>query len=307
MIEIRGLTKRFGPNLAVDDLTLSIREGEVLGLLGPNGAGKTTTVRMLACLIAPTSGSATIHGLQVGRDDHQIRQIVGILTEAPGLYERLTARQNLDYFARLYGMDEDKRAAQIEKHLRALGLWERRDESVSGFSKGMKQKVSIARSLVHEPKVLFLDEPTSALDPESAHMVRESIAELKSQGRTIILCTHNLDEADRLCDRIAIVKQRLIKLDSPSCMRNYLYGRRVAVRLRRVTEPVLAAVRSLGLAQKVEQEGERLVLSLANPEEQNPALVRAIVEAGGEVLFVEEERQSLEDVYLTLVRGEARS
>ena len=307
MIEIRGLTKRFGPNLAVDDLTLSIREGEVLGLLGPNGAGKTTTVRMLACLIAPTSGTATIHGFQVGRDDHQIRQIVGILTEAPGLYERLTARQNLDYFARLYGMEEDKRAAQIEKQLRALGLWERRDEPVAGFSKGMKQKVSIARALVHEPKVLFLDEPTSALDPESAHMVRESIAQLKSQGRTIILCTHNLDEADRLCDRIAIVKQRLIKLDSPSGMRNGLYGRRVAVKLRRVTEAVLAAVRSLGLAQKVEQEDDRLVLTLSDPEAQNPALVRAIVEAGGEVLFVEEERQSLEDVYLTLVRGEAGS
>ena len=166
MIEIKGLTKRFGPNLAVDDLTLSIREGEVLGLLGPNGAGKTTTVRMLACLIAPTSGTATIHGFQVGRDDHQIRQIVGILTEAPGLYERLTARQNLDYFARLYGMEEGKRAAQIEKQLRTLGLWERRNEAVAGFSKGMKQKVSIARALVHEPKVLFLDEPTSALDPD---------------------------------------------------------------------------------------------------------------------------------------------
>ncbi len=305
MIKIENLTKRFGDNVAVEGLSLEVGEGEVLGLLGPNGAGKTTTVRMLACLIAPTSGRATIGGLQVGRDDHQIRGIVGILTESPGLYEKLSAQQNLDYFARLYGLDEETRAKQVEKYLRILGLWERRRELVSGFSKGMKQKIAIARALVHEPRLLFLDEPTSALDPESARTVRDFVEELRGQGRTILLCTHNLDEAERLCDRVAIVKQRLIRVDTPSRLGSDLYGRRVEVQLREVTEAVLAAVERLGIAGQPRVEGQKLSIALQDPERQNPALVRAIVEAGGEVQFVAEQRHSLEEVYLQLVR-EAR-
>jgi len=305
LIKIENLTKRFGDNVAVEGLSLEVGEGEVLGLLGPNGAGKTTTVRMLACLIAPTSGRATIGGLQVGRDDHQIRGIVGILTESPGLYEKLSAQQNLDYFARLYGLDEETRAKQVEKYLRILGLWERRRELVSGFSKGMKQKIAIARALVHEPRLLFLDEPTSALDPESARTVRDFVEELRGQGRTILLCTHNLDEAERLCDRVAIVKQRLIRVDTPSRLGSDLYGRRVEVQLREVTEAVLAAVERLGIAGQPRVEGQKLSIALQDPERQNPALVRAIVEAGGEVQFVAEQRHSLEEVYLQLVR-EAR-
>ncbi len=304
MIDIENLTKRFGDRVAVEGLTLSVREGEVLGLLGPNGAGKTTTVRMLACLIAPTSGRATIGGWVVGRDNDQIRTNVGILTESPGLYDKLSAQQNLDFFARLYGLEDDLRGKQVEKYLRILGLWERRHEPVVGFSKGMKQKIAIARALVHEPKLLFLDEPTSALDPESAHTVRDFIETLRSEGRTIFLCTHNLDEADRLCDRIAILRQRLIRVDTPSRMRSDLYGRRVEVQLKEVTAPVLAAVRALGFAGQLEVEEGKLVLSLQNPEEQNPTLVKAIVGAGGEIQFVGEVRHSLEEVYLTLVQGE---
>lgn len=304
LITIENLTKSFGKKVAVEGLTLSVREGEVLGLLGPNGAGKTTTVRMLACLIAPTSGRATIGGWVVGRDNDQIRANVGILTESPGLYDKLSAQQNLDFFARLYGLEDDLRGKQVEKYLRILGLWERRHEPVVGFSKGMKQKIAIARALVHEPKLLFLDEPTSALDPESAHTVRDFIETLRSEGRTIFLCTHNLDEADRLCDRIAILRQRLIRVDTPSRMRSDLYGRRVEVQLKEVTAPVLTAVRALGFAGQLEVEEGKLVLSLQNPEEQNPTLVRTIVGAGGEIQFVGEVRHSLEEVYLTLVQGE---
>lgn len=304
LITIENLTKSFGKKVAVEGLTLSVREGEVLGLLGPNGAGKTTTVRMLACLIAPTSGRATIGGWVVGRDNDQIRANVGILTESPGLYDKLSAQQNLDFFARLYGLEDDLRGKQVEKYLRILGLWERRHEPVVGFSKGMKQKIAIARALVHEPKLLFLDEPTSALDPESAHTVRDFIETLRSEGRTIFLCTHNLDEADRLCDRIAILRQRLIRVDTPSRMRSDLYGRRVEVQLKEVTAPVLTAVRALGFAGQLEVEEGKLVLSLQNPEEQNPTLVKAIVGAGGEIQFVGEVRHSLEEVYLTLVQGE---
>ncbi len=304
MITIESLTKSFGEKAAVEGLTLSVREGEVLGLLGPNGAGKTTTVRMLACLIAPTSGRATIGGWVVGRDNDQIRANVGILTESPGLYDKLSAQQNLDFFARLYGLEDDLRGKQVEKYLRILGLWERRHEPVVGFSKGTKQKIAIARALVHEPKLLFLDEPTSALDPESAHTVRDFIETLRSEGRTIFLCTHNLDEADRLCDRIAILRQRLIRVDTPSRMRSDLYGRRVEVQLKEVTAPVLAAVHALGFAGQLEVEEGKLVLSLQNPEEQNPTLVKAIVGAGGEIQFIGEVRHSLEEVYLTLVQGE---
>ena len=305
LIAIENLTKSFGERkVAVEGLTLSVREGEVLGLLGPNGAGKTTTVRMLACLIAPTSGRATIGGWVVGRDNDQIRANVGILTESPGLYDKLSAQQNLDFFARLYGLEDDLRGKQVEKYLRILGLWERRHEPVVGFSKGTKQKIAIARALVHEPKLLFLDEPTSALDPESAHTVRDFIETLRSEGRTIFLCTHNLDEADRLCDRIAILRQRLIRVDTPSRMRSDLYGRRVEVQLKEVTAPVLAAVHALGFAGQLEVEEGKLVLSLQNPEEQNPTLVKAIVGAGGEIQFIGEVRHSLEEVYLTLVQGE---
>ena len=306
MIEIENLTKRFGTNTAVENLDLGVREGEVLGLLGPNGAGKTTTIRILSCLIAPTSGRARVNGLLVGKDDHQIRQTVGILTESPGLYERLSAWQNLDYFARLYGLDEERRERQVEKYLRMLGLWDRRRERVGGFSKGMKQKIAIARALVHEPKVLFLDEPTSALDPESARTVRDFVEELRTEGRTIVICTHNLDEADRLCDRIAILKRRLIRIDTPSRLRSDLYGRRVEVQLKEVTGPVVAAARALAFVGQVEVDDRKLVLAVQNPEEDNPALVKAIVDAGGQIQSVGEMRHSLEDVYLALVRGEVQ-
>ena len=307
MIETEGLTKRFGPNLAVDNLDLEVRQGEVLGLLGPNGAGKTTTVRMLSCLVAPTSGRATINGFLVGRDDSQIRQIVGILTESPGLYEKLNALQNLEFFARLYGLGEEQGKSQVERYLRILGLWDRRYEPVASFSKGMKQKLAIARALIHEPRVLFLDEPTAALDAESAHTVRDFVGELRSEGRTILLCTHNMDEADRLCDRIAILKQRLIRIDTPSRLRADLYGRRVLVQLKEVTGPMVEAVRALGFIRGVEVDQRKLLLNLDNPEEENPAVVSALVEAGGQVQFISEPRASLEEVYLTLVRGEESS
>ncbi len=306
MIEIENLTKRFGPNLAVDGLNLTVREGELLGLLGPNGAGKTTTVRMLACLIAPSTGRATIGSWVVGRDNDQIRANVGILTESPGLYDKLSAEQNLGYFARLYGLDEDQRGRQVEKYLRILGLWERRHEAVAGFSKGMKQKIAIARALIHEPRLLFLDEPTSTLDPESAHTVRDFIETLKSEGRTIFLCTHNLDEADRLCDRIAILKQRLVRVDTPSRLRSDLYGHCVEVQLTEVTEPVTAAIRDLNFVRQVDVEERKLVLSIQNPAEQNPIVVKTIVEAGGQIQFVSEVRHSLEEVYLTLIQEEVR-
>ncbi len=229
MISIESLTKKFGENLAVDGLNLEVKEGEVFGFLGPNGAGKTTTVRMLTSLIRPTSGKAVVNGFTVGQQDTQIRRSVGLLTETPGLYDNLSAEYNLHIYANLYEVKDV--AGQVEKYLRMLGLWERRFEPAATLSKGMKQKLAIARALLHEPRILFLDEPTSALDPESAHLVRDFIAELRKEGRTIFLCTHNLDEADRACDRIAVFKTRLVVVDTPARLRMQMFGRKVVFHL----------------------------------------------------------------------------
>jgi ABC-2 type transport system ATP-binding protein len=302
MIRTEGLSKRFGDNLAVEDLTLHVKPGEVFAFLGPNGAGKTTTVRMLAALIGPTSGRAWINGHALGTDDMEIRRSVGILTEAPGLYERLDAVQNLTLYAKLCEVEEV--SGQVEKYLRLLGLWERRDEPVGGFSKGMKQKLAIARALLHEPPLIFLDEPTAALDPASARMVRDFIGEIKGAGRTIFLCTHNLDEADRLADRIGIIKQRLIQVDSPANLRRSLYDRRVVVHLTVVTGAVKDAVEGIEFVKEVQLVDESLVISLDSPESQNPILVERIVAAGGKIQFLNELRHSLEEIYFTLVNEE---
>ena len=212
MIHTRDLTKQFDGKTAVDRLTLDVGAGEVLGLLGPNGAGKTTSTRMLACLIKPTSGEAEIAGFKVGEADEDIRRSIGITTEVPGLYERLSAIRNLQFFAELYGVSDV--AGRVEKYMRLLDLWDRRNERAGSFSKGMKQKLALCRALVHEPKILLLDEPTSGLDPQVTQHVREFILRLKSEGRTILLCTHNLDEAERLCDRIAVLKTHLVAIDT---------------------------------------------------------------------------------------------
>jgi ABC-2 type transport system ATP-binding protein len=299
------LTKTFGEPpraiTAVDRLSLEVAEGEVFGFLGPNGAGKTTTVRMLTCLIAPSSGTATIGGLAVGRDSQAIRAKVGLLTETPGMYDRLSAEKNLSLFARLYGVADVP--GQVEKYLRLLGLWERRRDEAGSFSKGMRQKLAIARALLHEPALLFLDEPTSGLDPEAAKLVRDFIAELRTAGRTIVLCTHNLDEADRLCDRIGIFKTRLITVDTPANLRRRLYGRRVVVHLRQASPALAAVAQALPFVKNVETVDNKLVVGLDDPEGDNPALIRNLVQAGAEVQFVGELRHSLEDVYLRLLES----
>ncbi len=300
MIHTQNLTKQFGDHLAVDHLTLDIAEGEVFGFLGPNGAGKTTTIRMLTSLITPTTGSARVLGYEVGRDDQQIRRNVGILTETPGMYDRLSARRNLAIFARLY--EVDKVDFQVEKYLKLLGLWDRRDDAVGEFSKGMRQKLAIGRALLHEPRVLFLDEPTAALDPEAARLVHDFIAELKGEGRTIFLCTHNLDEADRLCDRVAVFKTRLRVVDTPGKLRRQVYGRQVVIHLRGTAEPYLPGLQTLPFIKEAEVSDGKLVLALDDPETHNPAIIRQLVAEGADILFVGEVRYSLEDVYLQLVK-----
>ncbi len=306
MIRIEHLSKTFNMGkkaasvLAVDDLSLEIARGEAFGFLGPNGAGKTTTVRMLACLIAPSSGRAWVNERVVGRDDQQIRQSVGILTESPGMYDRLSAERNLSIFARLYRVADVQ--GQVSKYLKMLGLYDRRHDEVGSFSKGMRQKLAIARALLHEPEVLFLDEPTSGLDPEAARLVRDFIEDLKIEGRTIFICTHNLDEADRLCQRIAIFRTRLVTVDTPLNLRKQLYGRKVVFHLRELRPEWKDLLGRISGIKEVSIDGQRFVVGLDDPEGQNPRIIKTLVEAGAEIQFVGEVRHSLEDVYLKLIR-----
>lgn len=302
MIQTEALTKKFDDFTAVGDLTLDIPQGEVFGFLGPNGAGKTTTVRMLTCLISPTSGRATIAGFEVGRQNIDIRRVVGILTETPGMYDRLSAERNLEIYAHLYEVSDIP--GQVEKYLRMLGLWDRRKDAAGTFSKGMKQKLAIARALLHEPRILFLDEPTAGLDPEAAKLVREFVDELSTAGRTIFICTHNLDEADRLCDRIAVFKSHLRVLDTPAGLRKDLYGRKVVFHLAEDAHPFLPVISSLPYLKEPEAIDNKLVMGLEEPEIHNPDIVRALVAAGADIQFVGELRHSLEDIYLQIVQGE---
>src|SRR3989454_3238286 len=281
------LTKRFGSLTAVDAVDLEVREGEVFGYLGPNGAGKTTTLRLLCALIAPTSGSAEVAGYRLGREDMNIRASVGILTEQPGLYERQSAWENLVFYATLYGLTRSEASSQAERYLRLMGLWERRTEPVATFSRGMKQKMAIARAALHEPRILFLDEPTTGLDPDAAKTVREFIVALRGQGRTVFLCTHNLDEADRLCDRIAFFRQSVIRIDTPDHLRAELYGRSTEIRLLpgpRAED--LMRVQGVAGVREARFENGSIIAASTDPLRTNPLLVRALVEGGAEIAYV---------------------
>jgi len=305
MIDAVKLTKKFGDVTAVDGLTFHVSEGEVFGFLGPNGAGKTTTVRMLCCLIAKTGGEARIAGYDTAddADSLKIRRMIGFMPENVGLYGELGAYRNLDFYARLYGRTEQQRRESIERLLRLLGLWEKKDIPVGTYSKGMKQKVAIARALVHDPGILFLDEPTANLDPEAAKTVRDFILELKKEKKTIFLNTHNLDEAQKLCDRIGILKTHLLRTGTPEELKESLWGSKTVIELDGVSDAIVAAAQHHASG-KVAVEDNRLVIDVKNAGRENPGLVQAIVAAGGRIRFVREFAPTLEDVYLKTVREE---
>ena len=314
MIRTEKLSRKFGTHLAVDSLDLDVKKGEIFGFLGPNGAGKTTTIRMLCALVAPSSGHAWVNGYEVGTpaSNDKVRQSVGLLTESPGLYELLNSVDNLLFYARLYGLSKAEAMSRVEETLRWLDLWEWRTEPVGSFSKGMKQKLAIGRALLHRPKLLFLDEPTASLDAEASHAVREAILALKEAGRTIFLSTHNMEEANRLCDRIGIFKQRLLQLDTPLNLRRQfgVEERQVVIQLRNRPDALLQGVQGLAFVHKADwvvghdqQGNSRMEVSLADPENCNPALVRFLVEAGAEIQYLEEHTPSLEEVYLAVTGG----
>jgi len=285
-------------------VTLNVNEGEIFGFLGPNGAGKTTTIRMLTCLISETSGTARIGGLDIGNrsDRKKIRSMVGLLPENVGLYESVSAYKNLDYYGRFYKLTEAKRRERIEYLLRMLGLWDKRDVTAGTFSKGMKQKLAIARALVHDPQVLFLDEPTANLDPEASKAVRDFIIELKKEKRTIFLNTHMLDEADRICDRVGILKTKLVAVGTPEELRESLFARTTVVQLEAVNDAILSAVRKLGIEEIEVIEGNKLFVNVKNPDRENPDIIHAIDRAGGRIQSVYLNTPTLEEVYLKLMK-----
>jgi ABC-2 type transport system ATP-binding protein len=303
MINIENLTRKFGEITAVEGLTFQVEEGEVFGLLGPNGAGKTTTIRMLCCLISKTSGEATIGDYHIGQtaDSLQIRKMIGLVPDNVGLYDDLTAFENLDFYGKLYEVPERRRKENIERFLKMLDLRDRKDTRAGSFSKGMKQKLALARALVHEPKILFMDEPTANLDPESAKTVRDFILEIKQQGRTIFLNTHNLDEAQRVCDRIGIIKKRLLTIGTPEQLRESLSKPRTQIRLAQVTEAIVTSLRKL-VPKKIEISGNKLIIDVNDPDKENPAIIAAITSSGGQVREVTQVVPTLEDVYLQIVR-----
>ncbi len=300
-IHVEGLEKRFGERVAVTGLSFEVKPGEVFGLLGPNGAGKTTTVRMLTGLLQPSGGRGVVCGVELGpkADGTALRKKVGLLTEQPGLYDRLTARENLGFFMKLHEVDEAAAWKKAATYLERFGLAGREDEPVGGFSKGMRQKLAIVRTLVHEPEVIFLDEPTSGLDPQSARTVRDAVAELATEGRTLVLCSHNLAEVERLCTRVAVVKSYLRRVASLTELR------RAGLALEVQLEGDAAAFASK-LAFDSTHEGSKLTVML-DGEAQAPDVVAALVSAGARIHSVVRAARPLEEAYLELVREEVES
>jgi ABC-2 type transport system ATP-binding protein len=305
-IEVSHLTKRFGAREAVADVSFSVARGEVFGFLGPNGAGKTTTVRILGTLISATAGSATVAGIPVGpASAARIRERISIMPESPGLYQRLTVTENMEYFARLYGLA--RRDERIAEALAAVGLSGRAQDLAGSLSKGMRQRAALARSLLNDPAVMFLDEPTSGLDPVAAREVHDLITALRDRGVTIFLTTHRLEEAERLCDRVAIMNTSLRTIGRPDELRQALFSRSLAIiTAAPLAEPGsvfggLPAVREWRRADQFGAGPAGYLLSVTDPAQAAPGVTRALVAAGADVLSIAESRHTLEDVYLQLV------
>lgn len=312
IIESEGLTKVFGSHTAVDRLNFEVEEGEVFGLLGPNGAGKTTTVRMLACLISPSEGSANVGGHKIGENPLKVRQTVGILTENPSLYEKLTAYENMDFFAEAYSLSNpQEKSNRIRELLDFFNLWDRRNDKVATFSRGMKQKLAIARALVHNPPILFLDEPTAGLDPESSKEVRDLMEMLsRREKHTILLCTHHLEDAEKLCNRVMIINRgKSVIVGTPDELRERIAGKpTVQITLKKLNAEIIEAAKKVNQVRQVnaDKSASSLTITLDDAQSGTPEVVRKIVEANGLVLGVNILRPSLEEAYLKLIKEERK-
>ncbi len=311
-IQTNGLSRAFGSVRAVDDLTIDVPAGSIYGFLGPNGAGKTTTIRLLLGLLEPSAGEARVLGHDVRTQSQAIREQAGVLLESDGLYTRLTAMQNLDYFGRISRLSVSDRRQRIQDLLTAMGLWDRRDGRVADFSTGMRQKLALARAFLHRPKLLFLDEPTSGLDTPSAVALRRQLVALaRDEGVTVFLTTHNLLEAEKVCDRVAVIRRGLLLAEGSPKEFHGGRSRRVSILGRGFTDALVVRIRDLaaveGAALESGPQGEegvgRVLVDLASGADPAP-VVRLLVEAGADVTdvtSVESARESLEDIFLKLV------
>jgi ABC-2 type transport system ATP-binding protein len=302
MIVTEDLSKHFEGFIAVDSVNLQVNSGEVLALLGPNGSGKTTTVRMLTSILRPTSGRARVAGYDVVENPDEVRASVGVLTEHHGLYGRMPAKEYLDFFGQLYGLDLTTREKRADKLLKEFGLEPYKNRRVGKFSKGMQQKLALARTLLHQPPVLLLDEPTSAMDPESSSLVREAIQELRSADRAIILCTHNLPEAEKLADKIAIIRYgTIIAQGSPDELRQRLLG--AAVFEVRVGSNQVLNQLDLPEGLEIEDQSENWIRYRSeNPEIDNPQVLQHLLNLGLNVISLQEVPRSLEQIYLQVMK-----
>jgi ABC-2 type transport system ATP-binding protein len=301
MIETVGLTKRFGEFVAIKDISLNVAEGEVLALLGPNGAGKTTTVRILGSILKPTEGYARIAGYDTVKEAKSVRRVIGLLTEFPGLYLRMKGLDYLRFFGELQGMSADVIQERSEELLKRFELWADCDKQIGKYSKGMKQKLTLVRAMLHDPQVLFLDEPTSAMDPQSAKLVRDSIANLRQEKRTIVICTHNLAEAEQLADRIAIIRQgQIIAQGTPSELKQRLLGDPLME--IRLAGSLNGLVDRLADRVAVVAAGENWIrYSVPNPAEFNPCLLTELAQQNVPVVTLSEVPRGLEEIYLRIV------
>jgi ABC-2 type transport system ATP-binding protein len=300
-LAVDRLTKHFGDRVAFRDVSFEVGHGEVFGFLGPNGAGKTTTVRTLGTLIAPTAGSASVAGIPLLPENGvEIRRRIAIMPESPGLYLRLSVTENLECFAGLYEAPNPK--DRIDRALQAVKLVDRAHDACGALSKGLRQRVALARALISDPQVLFLDEPTSGLDPVAARDVHELIDELRQQGVTIFLTTHRLDEAERICDRVAILNTTLRMIGRPAELRERLFARTLTVRtLVPVPDPASVFVGLAGVESWQPDGAGGYVIAVSNSTVAAPAVTRALVQAGADVLSIGESHHSLQDVYLELI------
>jgi ABC-2 type transport system ATP-binding protein len=300
-LAVDHLTKRFGARTAFEDVSFNVAPGEVFGFLGPNGAGKTTTVRTLGTLIAPTSGSAVVAGIPLTSENGtEIRRHISIMPENPGLYLRLTVMENLEFFAGLYGLRNP--GPRIDQALEAVNLTARARDTCGSLSKGLRQRVGLARALLNDPAVMFLDEPTSGLDPVAAREVHDLISGLRRRGVTVFLTTHRLEEAERLCDRVAILNTTLRSVGRTDTLRDSLFSRSLVVQTSApLGAPDDVFSRATGVESWRSDGPAGYVLNVSDPRAAAPAVTRALVASGADVLSITELRHSLEDVYLQLI------
>ncbi len=305
MIEADRLGKTFGTFVAVRDVSMRVKAGGVLALLGPNGAGKTTTVRMLSGILAPTHGQARIAGLDVTQQARTVRAKVGVLSEVPGLYLRSTAREYLDFFGDAYGLSKALRRQRMSDLLQQFEMSDVIDRRLGEFSKGMKQKLALIRSMLHDPEVLLLDEPTSAMDPQSARLVHDALMQLRDQRRGIILCTHNLVEAEMMADHIAIIRRgEIVAEGSPDELKARLLGRPLME--LRLAQPLNGQLTELQARVAVESQGDTWLRYWSdNPRVENPPLLYWLAERRIDVVTLSEVPRSLEEVYLRVVNQPA--